>query len=277
MNRSEKVSGTFFVLAILLLVLPFVVGCDEDCSECPVPVVDNAPPFPPDGVFSVTGDEMVTIYWNDNWENDLDGYAIYRHTEATGNYAWLADVSASQTYYVDEPLVNGDTWYYAVAAFDRAGNESDLSYETVFDTPRPEGFGLVLMDYLGQNDQSGWDFDRFTRQRSDLSTTDIYFGVDTGVGYIYTNAGVDIQDYGLIDLIDVDWAPDSGWSDAGRAEAIERHSYIIRINGPQGSNFAKIEVLSVTISGTASVTLDWAYQEVLDLPELAPPGGGNSR
>ena len=163
-------------------------------------------------------------------------------------------------------------------AFDSEGNESDLSYETVFDTPRPEGFGLVLMDSLGQNDLSGYDFSARTRQRPDLSTTDIYFGVSEGVRYICTNtdhdAGVDIQDYGLIDLIDVDWAPDGGWSDAGRAEAIEGHSYIIRINSALGWNVAKIEVRWVS---NQSVTLDWAYQEVLDLPELAPPGGGTSQ
>jgi hypothetical protein len=258
-------------MTILLSFLPFVAGCGDDCNECPGPVADNAPPFPPDGVFSVTGDEMVTIYWNDNWEEDLAGYAVYRNNDGSDVYGWVTDVPANQTYYFDYDVNNGETWYYAVLAFDRAGNESDLSYEDVFDTPRPEGSGLVLMDYLGQSaDQSGWDFDLFSRQKSDSITTDIYFGVEGGVRYIITNTGVDIQDYGLIDLINVDWAPETGWSDAGRAEAIAGHSYIIRINSAQGWNMAKIEVLSVS---NTSVTLAWAYQEVNRSLELAPGGG----
>ena len=273
MNRCQQVSGTFVVMAIVLSFLLVVAGCSEDCEECPIRPVDNAPPFPTYGVFSVTGDGLVTIYWNANWEADLAGYAIYFNDTEDGLYEWMADVSADQTYYEDTDVTNGETWYYAVLAFDNHDNESDLSYETVFDTPRPEGFGLVLMDYLGQISQSGYDFDTYTRQRADLSTTDIYFGVVGGVRYLLTNTGVDIQDYGLIDLVDVDWAPDTGWADSGTCEAISGHSYIIRINGPSGSNFAKVEVRTVS---NESVTLNWAYQEVTDLPELAP-GGGASR
>ena len=254
--------------------LLFVAGCSDDCDECPVPVVDNAPPFPPDGVFSVTGDGLVTIYWNENWEKDLAGYAVYYHDAADGLYEWMADVPADQTYYEDTDVVNGETWFYAVLAFDHAGNESDLSYETVFDTPRPEGFGLVLMEYLGQDADSGWDFDTQTRQASGDNTTDIYFGVDGGVGYIYTNAGVDIQDYGYEELIWVDWAPgdgESGWIEDSRIEAVVGHCYIIRIDaGPSRWNVAKIEVKSVT---SQSMTIDWAYQEVENLPELAPGAG----
>ena len=274
MSRSQKVSGTFFAMAIVLFFLPLFAGCSDDCNECPVPVVNNAPPFPPDGVYSVTGDGMVTICWNPNWEEDLAGYAVYYNDEEYGQYEWLADVPADQTCYDDTDVVNGDTWFYAVLAFDRAGNESELSYETVFDTPRPEGFNVVLMEYLGQNADSGWDFDTQTRQASDDNTTDIYFGVDGGVGYIYTNAGVDIQDYGFIDLIDVDWAPSGGWAESNRVEAIDGHSYIIRIGAGGGHwNVAKIEVISVT---SQNMTMNWAYQEVLDLPELVP-GGGTSQ
>ena len=230
-------------------------------------IIPDTPPFPPDGVFSVTGDGLVSIYWNPNWEDDLAGYGVYRNDEYLGLYHWLSDVPVNQTYYHDTDVTNGETWYYGVTAFDSAGLESDLSYENVFDTPRPEGFGLVLMDYLVQDDQSGWDFDTETRQASGLDSTDVFFGFAGGVPFIFTNTGVDIQDYGLIDLIDVDWAPLTGWAPSGRAEVIVGHCYVVRIGGPTGSNYAKIEVKSTTAQ---SVTLDWAYQTVVDLPELAP-------
>jgi hypothetical protein len=287
-GRFEKVSGTLFVMAIAILILPYVAGCSNECNECPDPAGTNAPPFPPDGVFSITGDEQVTVCWNENWESDIAGYAVYKNDspDGTGLYDWLADVDAETFCYTDTDITNGQTRFYAVLAFDTKGKESELSYEDVFDTPRPEGFNVVLSDYLGQNPgSSGWDFVNRTVQSWDNITTDIYFGTltdqqtSTDVSYIFTAAGVDIQDYGYIADADefavyVSWAPDQGWSNLGRVEAVNHHAYIVRVNN--GSvNYAKIWLKSVTSS---QVTLDWAYQEVEDSPELTPGAkGGASR
>ena len=290
-GRFEKVSGTFFVMAFAILILPLVAGCSNECNECPDPAGTNAPPFPPVGVFSITGDGQVEICWTPNWESDLAGYAVYWSDTLEGLYTWLADVDASTTCYIDTEINNQETRFYAVLAFDTRNNESELSYEAVFDTPRPEGFNVVLSDYLGQNPgTSGWDFSTRAVQPWDNITTDIYFGTltdqqaATDVSYIFTATGVDIQDYGYIADADefavfVDWAPDEGWSNLGRVEAVVHHAYIVRITSRVGSdtvnNYAKIWLKSVTNS---QVTLDWAYQEVPDLPELTPGAkGGASR
>lgn len=275
-RENQKVSGSFLVMAVAIL--PIVAACSDDTA----PVVERTPPFPPDGVFSVTGDGVVTIYWNQNWEEDLAVYAVYRSREfddPNEPYEWQADVPWDQidaqtglVYFDDTNVNNGDTWYYAVTAIDVNENESDLSYEFVVDTPRPEGYDLILNNYLGQNSSSsGYDFDAYSVQADDLVSTDIYFGTSNGDRYIFTTAGVDIQDYGTISLIDVDVAPSSGWAPSGRAEAIIGHSYVLRINnGLGGFNVAKIYVADVS---DESVTLDWAYQEVMNSPELAPGGG----
>ena len=176
--------------------------------------------------------------------------------------------------------------YYAVTSIDRDGRESeDLSYEVVQDTPRPEGVDLVLTDYLGPATSpttSGYDFSRFTVQAWDDATTDVYFGtlVDqqttSDVSYLFTTAGVVIQDYGFIAnagefAVFVDWAPSQGWSNLGRVEALNRHAYIVRISGgPNVVHYAKLWITDVINS---QVTMDWAYQEVDNWPELAPEGG----
>lgn len=232
----------------------------------------DTPPFPPDGVFSVTGDRVVSIYWNANWEEDLAGYAVYRSVADEGPYDHLADVGASTTLYDDFNVNNSETWFYAVTAFDRAGNESDLSHESVFDTPRPEGFDLVLVE-LGQNSLlSGYNFAGLSGAAQDrfLSTTDIYFERLDGVNWIQTTAGVDIQDWGVIDLIDVDWAPDAGYLPSGKAEAAIGHSYIVQVVGQGGIHWAKVYVKNVT---STTLTLDWAYQRVPGNPELLSTGG----
>jgi hypothetical protein len=294
-GRFSEVSGTLFVMALAILILPLVAGCSDDCSECPDPAGTYAPPYPPDGVFSITGDTLVTVCWNQKTEPNIVTYGIYVNDTELGEYEWIADVDAVDACvgglccFDDTDVNNGDTWFYAVTAIDDRGFESeDLSYETVFDTPRPEGFGLVLNSFLGQNGGlSGYDFSNLSNRAQPFSdtTTDIYFGTmldtltDKNVGWIFTTAGVDIQDYGLQDI---DWAPDKGWPNPnmGRVQAIAEHNYVIRIrNSPSGVNFAKIYLSSV---GDDQVTLDWAYQPVLTDPgnrELAPgsEGGGATR
>lgn len=268
-DRITRMSG--FLAAVAALTMPLVAGCSNDD---PVVAADN-PPFPPDGVFSVTGDHLVTIYWNQNQESDLAGYRIYRgNVDLSGPYYPLADVSKSTTVYDDTDVQNGETWFYAVAAFDRAGHESELSREDVFDTPRPEGFGLVLVD-LGQDaSHSGYDFSSLSNvpQGATANTTDIYFEKQADGNYIVcADPGVDIQDYGLIDLVGVDWAPEIGWAPSKKAEAIAGHSYIVRVLNGQGDfNMAKFIVKD---SPTTTVTLDWAYQAVQNNPELLVIGG----
>ncbi len=150
-DRVTRMSGV--VSAVAALTLPFVAGCEDD------PVVVDAPPFPPDGVIHITGDGVVRIYWNPNQESDLAGYGVYRgNVDPNGPYNLLADVSPTNKFYDDMDVVNGETWFYAVPAVDEAGHESELSLELVFDTPRPEGFDLVLVE-LGQDpSRAGYDF-----------------------------------------------------------------------------------------------------------------------
>ncbi|HEX6790205.1 MAG TPA: hypothetical protein VF247_02755 [Candidatus Krumholzibacteria bacterium] len=256
-HRVARLSGV--LAAVAALTMPLVAGCEDD----PVVAADY-PPFPPDGVFSVTGDGVVTIYWNSNQEGDLAGYTVYRGNEdLAGPYYALADVPANQTYYDDFDVNNGETWFYAVAAVDKNGHESDLSAEDVFDTPRPAGDDLVLVE-LGQDPlHAGYDFSSLsnTSQSAALGTTDIYFENQAGVQYIVcADPGVDIQDYGLIPLDGADYAPapsEGGWAPSKKAEAVAGHSYFVRILTGGQYNYAKFYVDGAP---STTVTLDWAYQ-----------------
>jgi hypothetical protein len=123
----------FGVLALLaaLALAALLAGCDDqscwgDCHHCE----DNQAPAVPTGVASITGDTYVVVYWNPVYEEDLGGYGVYRSNSATGAYARIGEVRWNEeATFTDEDLANGVTYYYAVDAFDEAGNESDLSYE----------------------------------------------------------------------------------------------------------------------------------------------------
>lgn len=237
-----------------------LAGCSEKTTA---PVI---PPAAPRGLFSVTGDTEVTLVWLANTEADVVGYRIYEgpcgglDCEYTRIAAIPAPGGADYVEYVITDLANGQTRFYAVAAVNRAGAEGALSYDNVFDTPRPAGTGLVLNDFMVYRANVGYDFSAFARTDTTVAPTDIFFGhfVDSmGYAYqqIFADSSADIQDAGYVSSLDqVDFAPVSGWSPSGTVEAIVGHAYVV---WTRDNHFAKFLVTAV---GPTRVTLDWAYQ-----------------
>ncbi|MBK8231632.1 MAG: hypothetical protein IPK72_13840 [Candidatus Eisenbacteria bacterium] len=241
-------------------------GCDEEgcCFDG-----DGTPPPPPADLRSVTGDQEIELFWRGCDAEDLDGYAVYRSRSEGGSYRRIASVGPANWSYVDRNVDNGETYWYAVAAFDYAGNESDFDGRPVRDTPRPEGFGLRLWNTLGEPRDAGYDFsaDRIVDSRS--VEADVYFwaNADEGPWMVATERNdeemTDIQDVGPGPIRQVDWAPEDGWSPRGEVPLIEGHNYVV---WTWDNHFAKFRVLSV--SGER-VVLDWAYQLDAGNPELA--------
>ncbi len=249
---------------VLALSIAFLaLGCNEDKVTN---VTVDRQPHTVDGVYSVTGDGQVTVYWRANQESDIDYYKVYRNSAPTGTFTLVG--STSGTNFIDTSVTNGVTYYYAVSAVDLAGQESvDLSYENVFDTPRPEGFGVSLTNTFTSpttDATSGWDFSAQVRRGSADPLTDIYYGSQSGSFLVYVPdvLNTKIQDAGYVALRDVDFAPPSGWSADGIVEAIVGHSYIVLT---RDNHYAKFEVKSRDGSG---MVLDWAYQIDPNNPEL---------
>lgn len=278
-RKPHDSARTRWILAILALALGALLplaGCD---SDDPTTVADTQPPAVPTGVTSVTGDGVVTVLWNDLDQVDLVGYDIYRHDGNDPEFGpyyrigtigwdenWLDD---GLTHWFDDfDVVNGQTYYYAVLAFDEAGNESNLSYETVPDTPRPQGEDAWVYDRLGPlADAAGFDFGDLSSDALAWDHPDADISVEfdgNGVPWVVAADHALIQDWGTIALPWVDYAPRDGYSAAGRAELIVGHSYIVQI-AQGGIHFAKFEVTQITTNG---VRIDWAYQIDENNPEL---------
>ena len=253
----------FLTLLCVALIFGSINGCYIDADDDR----DNEPPAVPRGVRTITGDEQVVIEWYPNGEYDLAGYEVWRGRDGT-NFDSLADVSENVTRYIDTTVRNGETYYYAVSAYDIEGNESELSPENAWDTPRPEGRNITLDDYNIFPERSGFDFSR--PEKGSLSwdnpATDIYFGLDTEVGvtYLYSDNETFMQDLGYHEHFDtVDVVPDMGYTTLF-VELIEGHVYAI--NTPD-NNYAKIHVRELYDD---AVVFDWAYQTDPENVQLAP-------
>ena len=260
------------LLPMPLLALGILLaGCHER-TTAPVP-----PPAAPQGLYSVTGDGQVTLTWLPNTERDVIGYRIYEapcggpDCDYTRIAAIPAPAGVRYVEYVVAGLRNGQTRFFAVAAVNRAGVESDLSYDDVYDTPRPAGTGLVLGNYLAYETNIGYDFSAFARTNTIDPPADIFYGyfvddLDQVHQQIFVpDLSTDIQDAGYVSSLDaVDFAPgpDSGWSPSGTVEAVVGHAYVV---WTRDNHFAKFRITAV---GPAQVTLDWAYQVAAGNREL---------
>ena len=131
-------------IAILPFVLLGFTGCDDDnCTN----VVYRVPPPVPTGVYTVTGDGLVQVYWSPIRGIDVRRFGVWRSLVPEGPYEWVADVSPSDDpHYIDSGLQNGVTYYYAVDAQNDYG-ESKLSYEK-------ESFGGFPGYYSGRGEDA---------------------------------------------------------------------------------------------------------------------------
>ena len=264
-----------FFIAFLFVITLFclALGCDSDDDDDLVEA-DTEPPAIPRGVRSITGDDQVTIEWFPNGEADLAGYKIWRDDDGDENFELLGEVSLDSASdvdrfsFVDEEVLNGRTYSYAISAVDYEGNESELSPEQVFDTPRPSGNNITLNDFSVIPGRSGFDFSEPARGAIawDSPTTDVYFGFDTvvNVPYLYSDNFTEMQDLGYHDYFDeVDVSPVQGFT-TEFVELIGGHVYALLT--PDG-HFAKTHVILVS---DAAITFDWAYQVDPGNPQLAP-------
>ncbi len=256
---SAKFTPRSLALVLCGLALAVVAaGCHDDHLSA----VDRTPPAPPQALYSVTGDGAVTLHWVKNTEPDLAGYRVYRGPAFVGPYSALAITGA--TSYVDNTPLNGTTYYYAVSAYDFAGNESELSVENVNDTPRPAGTNLNLSAASTSAANAGYDFSQAVVRAASDPETDIYYDVVGGTRLMIARDLVtDIQDAGYVNSLDyLDFSPSAGWSPTGTAELIVGHGYYVFT---RDNHFAKFRVTNLTAT---SVRVDWAYQTDPGNPQL---------
>ena len=67
---------------------------------------------------------QVTFQWDENTEPDLDGYILYGGT-SSGIYSFSVDVG-NQTTYTLTGLEEGQTYYFALTAYDTEGDRKSV-------------------------------------------------------------------------------------------------------------------------------------------------------
>ncbi len=258
-------------LSLIIAGLLFLQGCNENKT---LTAFDNTPPAVPRGVLTDNNDGSVNISWQSVRDNDLSGYNVYYSERYDGKYSLIG--STAKTYFTDRNLAYGKKYYYAVTSYDFDGNESELSYESVYGISRPEGFNESISDFHFFPKSAGYDFSTYSVVSYNSDLSDVYFDVDASVNkpYLVVSTDSDIQDVGITnDIYDITAAPISGWSTTKDAVAIVGHTYVI---WTWDNHFAKMRVKSIVGS---RIVFDWTYQTLTGeeaLKNLKSPGVSKS-
>jgi hypothetical protein len=257
---------------VVILVSLSLIGCEEDFLS----FQDNTPPSVPTNIITETGDDLVIIDWSPVLTSDLAGYAVYYSDNYDGQYNLLG--TTSETSFFDYGAANGITNYYAVASYDFNGNESDLSYDVAYDTPRPEGFDQSVYDYKNFPNIAGYDFSKYKIDTYNSENSDFFFENDEGTFYLNVWNDTDIQSMGRTnDIYDISYAPVEGWvellpnDNVKYVRAIRGNTYVI---WTYDNHFAKIRILDIYED---HIVFDWAYQTAPGNVELKTNRGMGDR
>jgi glucuronoarabinoxylan endo-1,4-beta-xylanase len=125
-DSDVTVGTTYYYVVTAVDVSTNESGYSNQSSATPY---DGTPPAVPTALFAIPDNGSVSLDWQDNSEDDLDGYNVYRSTTSGSGYVKLNDMLLSSSDYTDNSVTNEITYYYVVSAVDIYSNESGYSSE----------------------------------------------------------------------------------------------------------------------------------------------------
>ncbi|MFA5423387.1 MAG: carbohydrate binding domain-containing protein [Phycisphaerae bacterium] len=109
-----------------------IISNESDFSvEAPADAFDTTAPSAPAGLVASPATATVLLDWDDNSEEDLAGYNVYRSTTSGSGYEKINPSLLTDSTYTDNSVINETIYYYVVTALDFVANESGGSNEVV--------------------------------------------------------------------------------------------------------------------------------------------------
>ncbi len=82
--------------------------------------LDRIPPAPPQGLEAIPGPGFIRLVWEENREDDLRGYRIYRREGARGVPRVIGEVAQPVSLFADGEIRDGVVYHYHITALDTA-------------------------------------------------------------------------------------------------------------------------------------------------------------
>ena len=118
---------------------PFLESENSEVIE--ILVEDTFAPAPPSGLVSVAAEDFISVSWDENQEEDLAGYRVWRRMEGGAEFVLLTPESIRENAYNDSTVEKNKRYHYAITALDRTGNES----------PKSKSVSEIIKDFVYEN------------------------------------------------------------------------------------------------------------------------------
>jgi gliding motility-associated-like protein len=158
-----------------------VAGNNGEAGTTPSITYDTQLPAIPTGLAVTAGNTQVVLNWEANSEEDLTSYRVYRGTSANPTTLFTTVNQPAHTY-TNTGLINGNSYYYRIAAVDAYGNESGYSTEV---SAKPQATQTITFDALTVKTYGDADFSAGATASSDLVVS--YTSSNTAVATIVDN------------------------------------------------------------------------------------------
>jgi fibronectin type 3 domain-containing protein len=146
---------------------------------------ETIPPNNPAGLIASGGPEQISLDWNDNTDDDIWTYNVYRSLTSGANYIKVNSEPVYGSEYVDEDLYGGGEYFYVVTALDYGSNESGYSNESsdIATNAVPSAPTDLVAIAGSENATLDWN----DNDETDFSFYDVYRSTENGSGYVKIN------------------------------------------------------------------------------------------
>lgn len=242
-------------LTIVLFLALSAGACDDDDDD---DLMGGAPEAPRNLV-SFTGDNEVILAW-ERPGGDVESHNVYAFISETGSFEVIGVTTS--TAFLDNDVVNGQTYRYRVTAVDSDGDESEFSNET-FDTPRPDAFNVLVTSTQADPTQAGFDLTQDLVVDATSPSATFRFDEAGGVARIVPLNGAEVVNVGFVDALGtgcsgecLNFAPESGYFPEP-VQAFVGNAYVFRIPRAGDRFFGAIRIAHIA---PGVLVFDWAFQ-----------------
>lgn len=130
----------------------------------------NAVPSDPTGLNASLDGNQVDLNWEQNSEDNIKGYAVYRSQSETGVKKCLTNDLINVTNYSDTNVSSGQKYYYWVKAYNQVGYSSGFSQVEA----------VAIKNSLNEKEQNDT-----TGNAQKIVETETYTGNTVGINYSY--------------------------------------------------------------------------------------------
>ncbi len=145
--RDQSISAVF-TTALTAATGTFQATVTTFSGSASIPITISQQSVAPSNLTVQDGNQQVILDWDDYAQPNFEGFHVYRGTASGGPYTRLTTSLITTSYFRDQTVTNGTTYYYVVTATQLGFSESGLSNQV---QAAPQGSATTVCTTITTN------------------------------------------------------------------------------------------------------------------------------